>query len=100
MCGSSSRTMTSNVSTPTSAFVSHDWGRISRSSFARRCSSWQRATDERDLYNLRGLRLEKLSGTRSGQHSVRLNDQFRLILRFDTDKEGRLVVIVELTDYH
>ena len=58
------------------------------------------ATDERDLYNLRGLRLEKLSGTRSGQHSIRLNDQFRLILRFDTDKEGRLVVIVELTDYH
>lgn len=58
------------------------------------------ATDERDLYNLRGLRLEKLAGTRSGQHSIRLNDQFRLILRFDTDKEGRVVVIVELTDYH
>jgi toxin HigB-1 len=57
------------------------------------------ATDERDLYALRGLRLEKLAGDREGQHSIRLNDQFRLILRFDTDDDGRLVVIIELTDY-
>lgn len=58
------------------------------------------AADERDLYNLRGLHLEKLAGARSGQRSIRLNDQFRLILRFDTDHDGRLVVVVELTDYH
>jgi proteic killer suppression protein len=58
------------------------------------------ATDERDLYSLRGLRLEKLAGTRAGQHSIRLNDQFRLILRFETDDDGRIVIVVELTDYH
>jgi len=58
------------------------------------------AADQRDLHNMRGLRLEKLAGSRSGQHSIRMNDQFRLILRFDTDATGRLVVIVELTDYH
>lgn len=58
------------------------------------------ATDERDLYSLRGLHLEKLAGTRAGQHSIRLNDQFRLILRFETDDDGRIVIVVELTDYH
>jgi proteic killer suppression protein len=58
------------------------------------------AKDERDLRNYRGLRLEKLDGKRQGQHSVRLNDQFRLILRFETDGEGRIVTVVELTDYH
>lgn len=68
--------------------------------FRRRMQLLVAAADERDLYSLRGLRLEKLAVDRSGQHSIRLNDQFRLILRFDTDDEGRLVVIVELTDYH
>ena len=58
------------------------------------------AIDDRDLRNYRGLRLEKLDGDRQGQHSIRLNDQFRLILRLETDDEGRLVIIVELTDYH
>lgn len=58
------------------------------------------AVDDRDLRNYRGLRLEKLAGRRTGQHSVRLNNQFRLILRFETDDQGRLVTIVELTDYH
>lgn len=58
------------------------------------------ALDERDLRSLRGLRLEKLVADRAGQHSMRLNDQFRLIIRLDTDDDGRLVFIVEITDYH
>lgn len=58
------------------------------------------AEDERDLYALRGLRLEKLVGDRTGQHSIRLNEQFRLILRLTTDEEGRLVIVVEIIDYH
>ncbi len=58
------------------------------------------ANDERDLYRSRGLRLEKLAGNRVGQHSIRLNDQFRLILRFTTDDAGRVLIIVEITDYH
>jgi toxin HigB-1 len=58
------------------------------------------AADERDLRNYRALRLEKLEGDRQGQHSIRLNDQFRLILRLESDRDGRIVTIVELTDYH
>jgi toxin HigB-1 len=43
-----------------------------------------------------GNRLEKLSGDRTGQHSIRVNDQWRLCFRWrDGDAHG-----VELVDYH
>lgn len=58
------------------------------------------APDERTLYGLRGLRLEKLRGGRAHQYSVRLNDQFRLILEMDRDEQGTYVTIVEIVDYH
>lgn len=43
-----------------------------------------------------GNRLEQLSGNRSGQHSIRINDQWRLCFRF----EGGNVFEVEIVDYH
>jgi toxin HigB-1 len=43
-----------------------------------------------------GNRLEKLSGDRAGQHSIRVNDQWRLCFRWrDGDAHD-----VELVDYH
>lgn len=56
------------------------------------------AKDERDLYAMRGLRLEQLKGNRTGQSSIRLNDQFRLILTFVTESD-RVAVILEIVDY-
>jgi len=58
------------------------------------------ATDVRDLYALRGLRLEKLKGDRGGQHSMRLNRQWRLIVEFCSDQAGTLVKVLEIADYH
>lgn len=59
------------------------------------------ATDERDLRALKSLRVEKMREVaRAGQHSMRLNKQFRLIVRFETDAVGRRVAIVEIVDYH
>ena len=43
-----------------------------------------------------GNRLEVLKGDRAGQHSIRINDQYRVCFRW-TD-EG--VHDVEITDYH
>jgi proteic killer suppression protein len=43
-----------------------------------------------------GNRLEQLSGNRSGQHSIRINDQWRLCFRF----EGGNVFEIEIVDYH
>jgi proteic killer suppression protein len=58
------------------------------------------AESELDLRNYKALRLEKLVGERSGQHSIRLNDQWRLILRIETDEQGRMLIIIEIVDYH
>jgi proteic killer suppression protein len=58
------------------------------------------AADERDLRALRGFHFEALKGKRTGQHSMRLNKQFRLIIRIDRDDDGRLICSVEIADYH
>jgi len=43
-----------------------------------------------------GNRLEKLVGDRKGQHSIRINDQWRICFRFrDGDAHD-----VEIVDYH
>jgi len=53
----------------------------------------------RDLLELAippGNRLERLRANRSGQHSIRINDQYRLCFRW---KAGDAYE-VEITDYH
>lgn len=43
-----------------------------------------------------GNRLEKLTGNRAGQHSIRINDQYRICFTWiDGGAEN-----VEITDYH
>ena len=49
-----------------------------------------------DLRSPPGNRLEKLAGNRAGQHSIRVNDQWRICFRW----EGGEAYDVELTDYH
>ena len=49
-----------------------------------------------DLRSPPGNRLEKLRGDRAGQHSIRVNDQWRVCFRWrDGDAHD-----VEITDYH
>ena len=60
------------------------------------------AVDEQDLRQLKGLRYEKLKGQRGkdGERSIRLNRQFGLIVTVETDGEGRLLLIINIEDYH
>jgi toxin HigB-1 len=60
------------------------------------------ASDERDLYALRGLRFEKLKGQRGkkGERSLRLNQQWRLIIALEKDKDGSYLLIIDIEDYH
>jgi toxin HigB-1 len=58
------------------------------------------APDERDFYALKSLHFEKLQGDREGQCSMRLNKQWRLILRLDTRANGKVVVVISIADYH
>lgn len=53
------------------------------------------ADDIRDLYN-GGLRTEKLKGARKHEHSIRINNQWRLIVEID----GAKIKIKEIEDYH
>ena len=43
-----------------------------------------------------GNRLEKLKGDRAGQHSIRINDQWRICFRW----RGGNAYDVEIADYH
>ena len=60
------------------------------------------AKDERDLYALKGLRFEKLQGERGrqGERSLRLNKQWRLIITIEHDEEGKVILIINIEDYH
>jgi len=54
------------------------------------------AVDLRDLRVPPGNHLEALTDDRRGQHSIRINDQFRICFRWT--REGP--ADVEITDYH
>lgn len=58
------------------------------------------ATDERTLYSRRSFRFEKLQGKREGQYSMRLNDQWRLIIELRAVEAKKVVHVVEIADYH
>jgi len=58
------------------------------------------ATDERDLYQFRSLHFEKLKGKRQGQHSLRLNDQWRLIVEIRGEAPQKKIGVIEIADYH
>ena len=49
-----------------------------------------------DLAGLRGNRLEALRGDRAGQHSIRINAQWRICFRWEDDGPCD----VEIVDYH
>lgn len=55
-----------------------------------------RAADLNDLRVPPGNRLEKLVGNRAGQHSIRINDQFRICFTWTTNGPAN----VEIVDYH
>jgi toxin HigB-1 len=58
------------------------------------------AVDERDLYQMRSLRFEKLSGPRRHQRSMRINDQYRLILELDGEGQSKTMRVAAIEDYH
>jgi toxin HigB-1 len=71
------------------------------------CTSLQRkvlmlkaAPDERTLRNWRSLHFERLKGDLDGLHSIRLNDQYRLVFEISTGNVGPKITVVDVMDYH
>jgi proteic killer suppression protein len=56
------------------------------------------ATSLKDLAALPGNRLDALKGSRKGQFSIRINDQWRIC--FEWPEHSRGPVNVEIVDYH
>lgn len=68
--------------------------------FRKRMQLIRSAADERDLYAMKSLHFEKLQGDRSHQRSLRLNDQWRLIVELRKSDHKTVVVIKGIEDYH
>lgn len=81
-------------------FAPRQWNRDLIRAYRKKIQLLGSAKDERDLRQLRGLRLKELSGRRAGTSSIRLNDRYRLILRFRTGPDGRVAIVLELVDHH
>jgi proteic killer suppression protein len=58
------------------------------------------ASDERTFYTRRAFNFEKLKGDRVGQYSMRLNDQWRLVLELHGKPPNKFVLVIEISDYH
>jgi len=68
--------------------------------FRKRMWAIRNAADERDFRAMRSARFEKLQGVRENQYSMRLNDQWRLILEFRGKGTAKTIVIIGIEDYH
>jgi toxin HigB-1 len=62
----------------------------------RKLDALNSARDLNDLYVIPGNRLEVLKGNRKGQHSIRINDQWRICFVWTSDGP----IDVEIADYH
>ena len=68
--------------------------------FRKRVQAIRAAVDERDLYAIRGNRFERLKGDRCHQYSMRLNDQWRLIIEIKHSSPKNIIVVIDIEDYH
>jgi proteic killer suppression protein len=58
------------------------------------------AVDERDLYAMKSLHFEKLKGDRKDERSLRLNKQWRLIVKMISATPKNVVAVLKIEDYH
>ena len=86
-----------------------DTARFAAGGKARRWDPFRRQAEKRlrildaatslgDLALLNSNRLESLNGDRKGQHSIRINDQWRICFKWPKDEPGPSNV--EIVDYH
>jgi len=62
----------------------------------RKLDQLNRVKDLQELSIPPGNRLERLRGDREGQHSIRINEQYRICFRWEKSDAYE----VEVTDYH
>ncbi|GAC1473872.1 MAG: type II toxin-antitoxin system RelE/ParE family toxin [Isosphaeraceae bacterium] len=68
--------------------------------YRKRLQVIRSASDERTFYTMKSLHFEKLKGNRAHQRSMRLNDQWRLILEIRPAQPKNVIIVVGIEDYH
>lgn len=68
--------------------------------YRKRMALIRAANDERDFYAMKAVHFEKLRGARQNQCSMRLNDQWRLIVQIKTVSGKKTIRILSIEDYH
>ena len=68
--------------------------------FRKRMQFVRQAKDERDLRAIKSNHFEKMQGKLAGQYSIRLNDQLRLLFRFEDADQSKKIVIIAIKDPH
>jgi proteic killer suppression protein len=71
------------------------WGSVTNAA-RRKLDMLNAAANLNDLRAPPANRLEKLSGKLAGWHSIRINDQFRIIFKWEPDGAYE----VQIVDYH
>jgi proteic killer suppression protein len=69
-------------------------------SYRKKIQILRSAVTEIDIRSMKSLHFEKLKGDRKHQHSLRINDQFRLIVEIVTINGAKRIKIVKIEDYH
>ena len=67
--------------------------------FRKRMQMIRAAVDEREFYAMKSLHFERMRSS-PNYYSMRLNDQYRLIVEFRRESLEKQVVIVGIEDYH
>lgn len=80
--------------------VTKRWSPQVTRSYRKRIQQLSSASTEQDIRALKALRLEKLKSNRSGTWSIRIDQKYRLILRFMTVDSQRTAVMIDGLDYH
>jgi proteic killer suppression protein len=72
--------------------------------FIRKVDILYAVVNTRELVNIKSLHFEALKRDYKGYHSIRVNDQYRIILKVVKEKNGKesieIIEIHDLTDYH
>jgi toxin HigB-1 len=69
-------------------------------SYQRRIGSCRAANVLNDLIAMRSNGFEKLKGRLNGSYSMRLNDQWRMILELRDVQDGIEIHVTGIVDYH
>jgi proteic killer suppression protein len=68
--------------------------------YRKRMQLIRAAPTTQQLYAMKSLHFEKLAGEREGERSIRLNDQWRLILEIKDSQEGQVARVIEITNHY